>query len=64
MLLILKRGEEKEKERRERNIGMKGRHPSVASHTHPDQEWNPKPFVYKTMFQPIEPPRAVIVFLK
>ena len=36
-------GESKRERERERNIDVREKHPSVASHRHPDRESNPQP---------------------
>ena len=47
--------EREKKEGRERNFSVGEKHWWVASRQHPDPGLNPKPFSYRTMFQPPEP---------
>ena len=47
--------ERERKEGRERNFSVGEKHWWVASHQHPDPGLNPKPFSYRTTFQPPEP---------
>ena len=70
--MILERGEGREKEK-ERNIDVKEKHSSVASHTHPDRdqaqnpgmcpdwELNQRPFGLCDDAQPTKPPQAGLI---